>query len=91
VPHCALPSRGLQLADVKDSQGLTPLHMAASNSAPEVAACIIPLLLDHGANVHAEHDSSHLGRVQPMHCAAANECKRQGQGRHGSFWRLGLM
>ena len=77
---CRLPGLGLHLADVKDSHGLTPLHMAASNPAPEVAACIIPLLLDHGADVHVEHDSSYLGRVQPLHCAAANACTQAGAG-----------
>jgi ankyrin repeat protein len=89
VPHCALPGRGLQLADVKDSQGLTPLHMAASNPAPEVAACIIPLLLDHGADVHAEHESTRLGRVQPLHCAAANECTQAGAGAARQFLAAG--
>ena len=75
-----LPGLGLHLVDVKDSRGLTPLHMAAANSAPGVAACIVPLLLDQGADVHAEHDTLLRGRVQPLHCAAANECPQAGAG-----------
>ena len=65
---------------MKDSQGLTPLHMAAPNPAPGVAACIIPLMLDHGADVHAEHERTRLSRVQPLHCAAANEYTHAGAG-----------
>ena len=54
--------------------------MAAPNPAPGVAACIIPLMLDHGADVHAEHERTRLSRVQPLHCAAANEYTHAGAG-----------
>lgn len=53
------------LVGARDSDGSTPLHCAAWKGHPEVAA----LLLDFGADIHANNNNDHWGDT-PLHAAA---------------------